>query len=168
MDWKLNTAQKAVLEWLCTSPEGPPPTETWKHAARALQGRELVSISRPGGEYTVWVTDIGRHMHKHGEYPVDSAGGRQTRRRGSIGTPSQGSSTAKRSRAAKQKLTSFTPPVLNPEVASRRFTRPYPAVRSLRDRPVALPVDAAGRHRGILAAEMLVTAAIEAGITVKP
>ena len=85
MDWKLNTAQKAVLEWLCTSPEGPPPTETWKHAARALQGRELVSISRPGGEYMVRVTYIGRHMHKHGEYPADSAGGRQTRRRESRG-----------------------------------------------------------------------------------
>ena len=90
MDWKLNTAQKAVLEWLCTSPEGPPPTETWKHAAWALQARELVSISRPGGEYTVRVTDIGRHMHKHGEYPVDSAGGRQTRRRRSISTPRPG------------------------------------------------------------------------------
>ena len=71
MDWKLNAAQKAVLDWLCTSPEGPPPSDTWKHAARTLQRRGLVSVSRASGAYTVTVTDVGRHMYEHGEYPGD-------------------------------------------------------------------------------------------------
>lgn len=166
MDWKLNTAQKAVLEWLCTSPDGPPPSETWKHAAWALQARELVSISRVGGKYTVKVTDIGRYMHQQGEYPVDSAGGRQTRRRRRIGTPSHGSSTAKPPGAAKPKLTTVTPPELSLELANKRFVRPHPAVRSLRDRPVALPAGPAARQRGLIAAELLVAAARNAGIDV--
>lgn len=170
MDWKLNARQKAVLDWLCTSPDGPPPSDIWKHAARALQGRELVSISRAGGEYTVTVTDVGRHMHKHGEYPVDSAGGRQTRRAGRASSAKSSSSSSRSARTAKAsanpKPMVVTPPVLSPELASRRFVRPHPAVRSLRDRPVALPTDSAGRQRGVLAADHLVAAATEAGFTV--
>lgn len=166
MDWKLNAAQKAVLDWLCTSPEMPPPSETWKHAARALQGRELVSISRSGGEYTVSVTDVGRHVHKHGEYPEDSAGGRQTRRSSSTDISRSSSRASKPAQVAKPKRMAVTPPDLSPELTGKRFVRPHPAVRSLRDHPAALPPDAAGRYRGILAADMLVAAAIEAGIEV--
>lgn len=168
MDWKLNASQKAVLDWLYTSPDEPPPSKTWKHAATALQGRGLVTISRSGGKYTVTITDVGRHMHEHGEYPLDSAGGRQTRRR-EAGVAPSGRAASNRGRKAPTKARPMarTPPVLSPDLASRRFVRPHRAVRSLRDRPVALPADPAGRQRGLVAADLLVAAAIEAGITVK-
>lgn len=166
MDWKLNASQKAVLDWLCTSPDGPPPSETWKHAARALQGRGLVSVSRSGGRYTVTVTDVGRHMHEHGEYPVDSAGGRQTRRSTDKVTTG-GSRPGGRAKASpKPKPMAVTPPELSLELAQKRFVRPHPAVRSLRDRPVALPADPAARQRGLIAAELLVAAARDAEIAV--
>ena len=166
MDWKLNPSQKAVLGWLCTSPEGDPPSETWKHAARALQARGLVSISRAGGEYSVTVTDVGRHMHEHGEYPAVSAGGRQTRRSKDT-APRNGTALRRRPKASAQlKPMSVMPPELSPELAEKRFVRPHPAVRSLSDKPVALPASPAAKQRGLVAADLLVAAARDAGLAI--
>lgn len=46
----------------------------------ALVSRGLATISKKGGGYTATATDAGRYFHRHGEYPVDSAGGRRAAR----------------------------------------------------------------------------------------
>lgn len=48
MSRKLNVSQRAVLERLCTYPERPPSSETWRHATRALEGGGLVPVSSVG------------------------------------------------------------------------------------------------------------------------
>lgn len=167
MDWTLNDSQRAVLEWLCTSPSDPAPSGAWKQTARALQGRGLVDVSRKGGQYKVTVTDVGRHMHRYGEYPSDSPGYRQTRGKKRVTTLSRLPEPAvKPVHGTRPQPTKVTAPRMSAELAARYIRDPHPAVRSLMDHPVALPGDAEARRRGFLAAHLLVKAAEEAEMSI--
>ncbi|MFT3860035.1 hypothetical protein [Micropruina sp.] len=185
MDWSLNDAQAGVLSWMCTTPDAEPPPGNWKTSVAALVSRGLATVSKKGGGYTATATDAGRYFHQHGEYPADSAGGRRAARvlvekeaRRTASAPVEpsprgpGSETVTgtpKGRVAKQRQRSqvaATPPRL-PEAAPQRIVKPHPAVRSLMDRPIALPKDADARRRAFVAAHMLIQAAEQAGFTVE-
>ncbi len=182
MDWSLNDAQAAVLSWICTTPEGEPPPGNWKASMSALVSRGLATVSKKGGRYTANATEAGRYFHQHGEYPTDSAGGRHAARmlaakqaRAAAAEPSlirpvrEQLSTVEEERAARRQppqALAATPPAL-PESAPHRIVSPHPAVRSLMERPTALPKDADARRRAFVAAHLLVQAAGQAGFRIE-
>lgn len=185
MDWSLNEAQASVLSWICTTPDAEPPPGNWKASVSALVSRGLATVSKKGGRYTTAPTDAGRYFHRHGKYPADSAGGRRAARvlaekqrrqvESARSDPSSPRSTrASASGPAKERAAkpprhsevAAVPPVL-PKDAPQRIVKPHPAVRSLMERPIALPKDADARRRAFVAAHLLIQAAEQAGFTVE-
>lgn len=182
MDWSLNDAQAAVLSWICTTPEAEPPPGNWKASMSALVSRGLATVSKRGGRYTAKPTDTGRYFHQHGEYPTDSAGGRHAARmlaakqaRSAAAEPSWQRplreplpevEEEKATRRQSPRAVTGTPPEL-PDGAPQRIVRPHSAVRSLMERPTALPKDADARRRAIVAAHLLMQAAQQAGFKIE-
>lgn len=66
----LSERQLDVLRWLAEgSPDRDWPDETYKHSARALQGRGLAEVTRKRKVWTASITESGRFYIKHGRYP---------------------------------------------------------------------------------------------------
>lgn len=180
MDWSLNEAQAGVLSWICSTPEAEPPAGNWKASMSALVSRSLATVSKKGGRYTAAPTDAGRYFHRHGEYPADSAGGRraarvlaekQTRQVEPAPPEAAGASASgiPKERAAnppRRKELATTSPDL-PQDAPQRIVKPHAAVRSLMERPIALPKDTDARRRAFVAAHLLIQAAEQAGFKVE-
>lgn len=68
---QVNTAQKAVLDWLAIGSPQPPPAPGYKQSALALETRGLATIRRVHGVWTATLTEAGIYYHKHGRYPPD-------------------------------------------------------------------------------------------------
>src|SRR5664279_2009123 len=69
MQRPVNESQKAVLGWLATGLQGPPPVPAYKTCAVALETRGLAKVSRARGVWTATPTEAGRYYSKHGRYP---------------------------------------------------------------------------------------------------
>jgi len=67
----VNYRQRAILDWIADGcPERDWPDETHKHSARALAARGLVKVSRSSGRWSAALTEDGKYVHQHGEYPT--------------------------------------------------------------------------------------------------
>jgi hypothetical protein len=70
----LNARQVEVLRWIADRcPDGVMKDFTYKTTAVALQGRQLVTVSRKGGGWQAAVTEVGTYYLQHGEYPAESS-----------------------------------------------------------------------------------------------
>lgn len=144
----INRIQYQVLKWL-SDKKGEPPNGEWKTSARALERRNLVTVSRNTGKFAAVITNEGaRYLLDNPEIPVDKP----------------------RSQPHSPKL------VIDGKAALKRTTsaRPkgpnrqrHPAVRSLSKYRGALPRDREAQRRAIDAADALVNAALDAGFGVE-
>ena len=69
MQRAVNKSQRAVLGWLATGQQGPPPVTAYKTCAVALETRGLAKVSRARGVWTATPTEAGHYYCKHGQYP---------------------------------------------------------------------------------------------------
>lgn len=66
----LNAKQAHVLQWIADGcPAGAMEGFAYKHSARALQDRHLVSVTRKRGVWRAEITEAGRYYLDHGTYP---------------------------------------------------------------------------------------------------
>lgn len=74
----LNARQREVLQWIGDGcPAGVMKDFTHKTTAVALQGRQLVTVSRKGGIWAAVTTAAGDYYLRHGNYPADMRASRQ-------------------------------------------------------------------------------------------
>lgn len=155
MHVELNASQRAVLEWVAAGAEGEGPSSEWKTSARALERRGLVTVTRPGGVFTAAITaterDFLRHLAEPPRTPRQTTNPTPEPKVPSHPTPEPDTPTT-------------DPPAWTPPT---RVYKAHPAVRSLRDRPVALPKDPEARACAVLAAHALVLEAQRAGFTIE-
>jgi hypothetical protein len=78
----LNARQVEVLRWISEScPGGVMKDVTYKTTAVALQGRQLVTVSRKGGGWQATLAEVGTYYLEHGGYPAESTSSQPSARR---------------------------------------------------------------------------------------
>lgn len=165
----VNDAQREVLDWLAAGGSQDPLRPEMKLSAAALAARGLVKVRRPGGKWTVELTETGRYYVEHGRYPGEAEKAKRPpaprpRRAGSPagpGTPEPSPAPAETREPV------IVPQEPQEQVPLRQVVRrPHPAVKELRDRPGRLPMPL--HRRCVLVAHSLVSEALARGCTVTP
>ncbi|MFD5180568.1 hypothetical protein ACFWM1_32485 [Nocardia sp. NPDC058379] len=66
----ISGAQLAVLNWVAEGcPDGVMKGHTYKHSAKALEWRRLLTVSTKGGTWRAELTEAGRYYLERGRYP---------------------------------------------------------------------------------------------------
>lgn len=67
----ISGVQLDVLKWIAAGcPDGVVTGHTYKHSARALEWRRLLTVSTKAGAWRAELTDAGRYYLDHGQYPA--------------------------------------------------------------------------------------------------
>lgn len=139
----LTPRQVEVLRWIADGcPDGVWPNDSHKISARALEVRNVVTVSRRGGRWHAEIKADGRYYLEHGRYPE----------------------------LAREPVPHPVPPVQTPPEPVRPTVASVagaPAIIEMRSEPLRLDVSAETRPRALLILRSLADEAVKRGYTLR-